>query len=489
MRIPWRFVGCLTVAWAIGFGSTEASEPSESTDVVTVQPTDTGAALVNPAMGWVLYFYSNVPSNYGSKLDPCDTVDDFPGVSTVYLRVPWAFLEPQEGQFNWSLLDTPAQRWIAKGKQIALRITCSENWTRFATPEWVRQAGAKGTFYSFGSGPAEDGGAWDPDYLDPVFLAKLDAFLAALAARYEGNPNVAFIDVGTYGLWGEGHTFMSSQVPEERVPEIVIRHADLHRKHFTKTLLCISDDIVGHDRPGTRFDLTDAMLARDVGFRDDSIMVQPPPRSWYHAELAQSYWPRLPVILEHEHFGSSKKRDAWGDGSLLVKAVEDHHASYLSIHWWPREFLQANRAVIDRINLRLGYRLQVRRIAWPEVVTIGKPFVISAEWANAGVAPCYPGGHMALTLKDNQGGIVSVLVHDQFNMRDLEVGSPGQAPTKQTNAEFIVGQIAPVTKPGDYQVFISVGLKDGTPRIALPLPDDDGQHRYKLGSITLRENK
>jgi hypothetical protein len=84
---------------------------------VTVKPADDGRALVNPDMGWVLYFYSDFTANYGSKLDPSDTVNDFPGVSTVYLRVPWCLLEPEEGKFNWALLDTPAQRWIAKGKR------------------------------------------------------------------------------------------------------------------------------------------------------------------------------------------------------------------------------------------------------------------------------------------------------------------------------------------------------------------------------------
>ena len=45
----------------------------------TVHPADTGAVLENPGMGWVLHFYDNVPRNYGSKLAPSDTVDDFPG--------------------------------------------------------------------------------------------------------------------------------------------------------------------------------------------------------------------------------------------------------------------------------------------------------------------------------------------------------------------------------------------------------------------------
>lgn len=450
-----------------------------------VSPTDTGEALNNPSMGWTCHFYSNIPTNYGSKLEPSDTLEDFPGVTTVYLRVPWAYLEPEEGQFNWALLDTPAQRFIANGKRVAFRLTCSENWVNFATPEWVKKAGAKGVFYEFGKGPSEKETLWDPDFGDPIFLEKLDHFLAAMAARYNGNPNVAFIDIGSYGMWGEGHTLMSSQVPEDKALEIIKKHINLHVKHFTKTQLCISDDVAGHNKPGRHFPETDYAISKGVTLRDDSILVQPPPNSWYHAEMAQEFWPRWPVILEHEHYGSSLERKAWGDGSLLLKAIEDYHASYLSIHWWPHEFLAANRPIIERINRRIGYRLQVIKASWPRVATIGEPFEFQSTWANAGVAPCYPGGYLTVTLKDEKGGIVAVLSDEHADMRTLKPGPDGQAPQQAFVSRFTAGRIAPTTRQGDYEVWISVGDRDGTPRIALPLPDGDGQRRYKLGRITL----
>ena len=59
---------------------------------------------------------------------------------------------------------------------------------------------------------------------------------------------------------------------------------------------------------------------------------------------------------------------------------------------------------------------------------VGKRFKVEWSWANKGVAPCYPGGYPALTLKDDDGGIVSVLTDETLNMRDLEVGPPGEAP-------------------------------------------------------------
>src|SRR5688572_4415191 len=206
-----RFAAGALVFLGLFAALSQAANFAERPGYVTVRPRDDGRALVNPGMGWTLYFYSDFTDNYGSKLAPADTVDDFPGLSTVYMRVPWSMLEPQEGKFNWPLLDTPAQRWIAKGKQVAFRVTCSESMLRYATPQWVEQAGAKGHSYLLGTGRREDGPLWDPDFDDPVFLAKLESFLKAFSARYDGNPNVAYIDIGSFGLWGEGHTHASSQ--------------------------------------------------------------------------------------------------------------------------------------------------------------------------------------------------------------------------------------------------------------------------------------
>ena len=451
----------------------------------TVFPSDDGSALVNPGMGWTMHFYSNIPKNYGSKLEPSDALAWFPGCSVIYLRIPWAYIEPEEGVFNWAALDTPAQRWLARGCQVAFRVTCSENWMRFATPEWVKQAGAKGVFYDYGKGPSEQGGSWDPDFVDPVFLAKLENFLKAMAARYDGRPEIAFIDIGTYGLWGEGHTGASSRVPQAKMDADVKRHVDLHVKYFPRSLLCISDDVSG---PGNRsgvYPLLDYAREKGVTLRDDSILVQPPPNSWFHVDQAQRYWATLPVILEHEHYGSSLGRQAW-DPELLLKAVEAYHASYLSIHWWPLEFLDKNRGVIDRINRRLGYRIQLREITWPREAKVGDWFAVNWWWANAGVAPCYGGGFPALTLKDEKGGLVAVLSDETFDVGRLPSAAPDAVTPVQHCSRFRAGWVAPATNPGKYEVYVSVGKRDGTPVLALPMAGDDGMRRYRIGRLTLR---
>ena len=455
-------------------------------DGKTLHPQDNGKALVNPDMGWVLYFYSNILTNYGSKLAPSDTVDEFPGISTVFMRVPWSFIESEEGKFNWELLDTPAQRWINKGKKAAFLVSASESWMRYATPEWVKQAGAKG--YDWGDNKAY----WEPDFGDPIFLQKAENFVAEMGRRYDGNEEVAYVGIGHFGLWGEGHTVISSHI--DYPLEVKKKHLDMYSRHFKKTRLYINDDFAGPDKPGKRFPITDYAFSQGISLFDSSILVQPPPHSWYHAEMAQLFWPSMPVVLEHEHYGGSVQRKAWSK-DLLLEAIEDYHASYMSIHWWPHEFLEANRDIIDKINLRMGYRIQLRSLNWPGSVTLGKPFKVFSSWANAGVAPCYPGGFPCITLKDEAGGIVSVQVDESLNVRDLPVGAPGKAaPVALESACNVapafhdpVAVFSRQANPGKYDLYVSVGRRDGTPVLALPYEGDDGHRRYKMGSIQVLE--
>jgi hypothetical protein len=462
---------------------------------VTVQPKDTGEALINPGMGWTLHFYSNLIENYGSQLDASDTLDEWPGLSVIYLRVPWSFLEPTEGEFNWALFDTPAQRWIAKGKKIAMRVTCCESWLRDATPKWVQDAGAKGIEFEEGKGAIAGGALWEPDYQDPIFLAKLENFLTAMARRYDGNPNVAFVDVGSFGMWGEAHTVFSSKVSEAKTLEIVKLHIDLHSKHFKRTLLAISDDAAGATKPGTHLPATDYALLQGVTIRDDSILVSMKV-PWYHADLAQAFWPRLPVILEHEHFGGIKSRNKWS-GDTLLAAVEAYHASYMSIHGWPREVLDEWRDAITRINRRLGYRIQLQEITWPEEVRLGEPFLVETTWANTGVAPLYGGGFWSLTLRDQKGGLASAHVDENLDFRNLRPATTNEVFVQRLTSRFIVAlefsglkrPHTPPTKPGLYDVYVSVGTRDGTPQVALPLAGPDGQRRYKVGQIRLTPRK
>ena len=81
---------------------------------------------------------------------------NFPGMDHLYLRLAWAYLEPEEGRFDWSYIDNLVDKYVPMGYKISFRISCKETGNapgsvpkeidgiRCATPYWVVKAGAKG---------------------------------------------------------------------------------------------------------------------------------------------------------------------------------------------------------------------------------------------------------------------------------------------------------------------------------------------------------
>ncbi len=56
----------------------------------TFHGADDGRVLTNPDTGLTMHYYSNVPDNYGSKIEPGDDMAWFPGCSICYMRLPGA---------------------------------------------------------------------------------------------------------------------------------------------------------------------------------------------------------------------------------------------------------------------------------------------------------------------------------------------------------------------------------------------------------------
>ncbi len=127
---------------------------------------DTTKVCNNPHKGWYIHYFDNGISKYHNKLAKGDFLKDFPGLNHVYLRLAWSYLEPEENRYNWDVIDTVITKWVAQGYTVSFRITCKETSQQFATPEWVKNAGAKGTMIKKEGKPD----AWEPDFGDPVFL-------------------------------------------------------------------------------------------------------------------------------------------------------------------------------------------------------------------------------------------------------------------------------------------------------------------------------
>jgi GH35 family endo-1,4-beta-xylanase len=372
---------------------------------------DATRVLVNPHKGWYHHFPDNHPDKYRIARD-ADLLE-FPGMDHLYIRLAWSYLEPREGQFDWAVIDRLITKWTAHGLGIAFRISCKETSTdrpeqQYATPRWVLEAGARGGHYRAGQ-PAGPEAPWEPVWDDPVFLEKLERFLAAFAARYDGQPWLRYLDIGSIGDWGEGHCWAGSR--QELSFAVRKRHVDLHLQHFRRTPLVISDDYVHALKdPAERSALHQEILARGISYRDDSIMV-----NGYFAGTSDRCTVRspeffaeahrhTPTVLELEHYGKVKQLGNWEarTGSEAAKfgrgktgpdffrgALELLHATYLGYHGDAREWLTDNPALTRELLNRCGYWLFPLSLALPPTLVAGTVAPLRVTIDNRGVAPPY----------------------------------------------------------------------------------------------------
>ena len=239
------FAGCFAAALA-------ASAAFRAECAVTNYTEDTGV-IRNPGQGWTSgtkwQFVRKDPDvNYGQ----------------IYIRTSWTALEPEEGKYNWKDLDGMLKVAESQGLPLSLRIMCACIKAKVpSTPQWVFDKGAKGDKMQI---DLVEGGKtnWynqiSPRFDDPIFMREHKRFIEALAKRYDGDPRIAGLDIGSYGHWGEWHChglppdtnrYMTAVPPEKRPRtkplvypfEIRKQYADWYLNNFKKTpLVFMTDD-------------------------------------------------------------------------------------------------------------------------------------------------------------------------------------------------------------------------------------------------------
>jgi hypothetical protein len=126
-----------------------------------------------------------------------------------YCRFHWSKLEPAEGVFDCRHIDDALAKWDKAGKQFAFGVMRANTHSKspYVTPKWVFDAGSESCWIEIKSpvGPCVGSPGWKvaPVFNDPVFLAKLKAFLTALGKRYDGDPQLAFVDIRSYRQLGQ----------------------------------------------------------------------------------------------------------------------------------------------------------------------------------------------------------------------------------------------------------------------------------------------
>lgn len=477
---------------------------------------DNGVLLTNPDMGYNFTYYANTIYDFNTTLAEGDFLDDFP-CETVFFRIGWNWIEPEEGQFNWEFTDKVADEWIAHGKRVAFCWVVAFPGDQ-STPLWVKDAGAQGTQYGWyerasgdpderyfgtegkpttltldgipqdaqdftlnrgnrndpnynGGQEVERGdfehyrGSWIPDYEDEVFLEKWENFLSAAAARYDNNEHVEFIEIGSFGDWGEGH---NSYTPGNPITPTAKRtHIALYLKYFKNVQLMVNDEVVRNTG------LVDYVKENGIGLSDHTVQVPYPQYPGEGApgnkEYAEQFYKEQPVLLEN-HNGTTFRE-------TYYKSVNECHATWARINCNP--YIAKSSEFTDLITLRLGYRLTFTEVSFGNLKA-GKKVTFTFKMKNSGAAPCYRGGNPTFCLVDSLGRVAAEAT-SEFNVKDLPVALTTE------DAEVLTGEATmelPKSLVSDtYYIVVSV-REGGEDRYALPLDHRDGsRNRYRIAQF------
>jgi hypothetical protein len=135
------------------------------------------------------------PAGQGGRLFNGALFDDRtytnPSIAGITFRTSWEDVEPTQGNFVWTKLDTVLDKAEKNGKWVELILIPG-----FATPSWALQGVQTASFgIIYGPGRGEMKVLplpWDQTYLDRWF-----AFLKAVSARYQDRP--AFLKIAADG--------------------------------------------------------------------------------------------------------------------------------------------------------------------------------------------------------------------------------------------------------------------------------------------------
>jgi len=233
-----------------------------------------------------------------------------------------------------------------------------------------------------------------------------------------------------------------------------------------------------------------------------------------HNELVRTrewtaQWNERKVEIETGHITKRLEKGIW-DPAKLKQCLEEYHASYLSIHGFPDLYWEKNKHVWKETANRMGYRLELRRVEYPDVVKVSERVIVKSTWVNVGVAPQYANASLTWNLLNDKGVVCWSVTDPKFGFRSLEpkwdgvekpvtVESPctfGYTASVPNNGNDAIlnwciknnrnnpGETVELLKPGVYTLAVSVGRRDGKPEISLPLAGGISRV-YPIGRMTV----
>ena len=445
----------------------------------------------------------------------------------LYLRLSWLDLVGEDG-FDFS----PIEKALTEGgasARIAFRIfalnSCFSSYGGFDIPA---AAAGEGSWIAPSSGAdsvdCKNKRVLVPDWNSAAFISGATQLIRELGSRYNGHRNVAFVEIGLVGDWGEWHLGSFPYCDLDWNRNRVRRPSeDLRRKiideyvsAFPDTqLLMLSDDVesllyalsqntripigIRRDSWGSA-QFNNSSLVTQWVFSDDASvggkcrmfgrLLSPELRP-----LIFERWKKAPVVVES--FGGQFARAL--PPSKLVDQVRNCKVSLIANGSWGGAWSNLpglyQAAILDA-GSQAGFHYAVSRTA---VNSVGTKFELQTWWSNLGTAPTYEDWDVFVRVFDVRSQIYVAHLPLSLNLRMVfprdsgsscleEVDVNGGALRKVNDGQAVVDGFAGVLLPelalGDYEVRISV-VKRGSSsrRMKLLLRNENSDGSYTVGKL------
>jgi hypothetical protein len=252
-----------------------------------------------------------------------------PYLAGVNLDYYWSQIEPARGRFDWSVIDKDMAPWVNAGKKVILRISTSGEfgwdppYSGQGTPRWVLADGTR---------TIHDNGETLPVYWDRAYLTDYNVFVENLAAQFNGNRHIAFVEAGI-GMGGETlpetnaslagiYRWRIDGYTDNLWLNTVKKIALIFKSHFTKTPVYPLVDRTFFDGNGPDFKALMAWFKTlpNWGLQDDGLS---------STQRLSSAWSGVPLALEQLD-PTHKSGDCLC--SDIANGIKNLHGQYLLIY-------------------------------------------------------------------------------------------------------------------------------------------------------------
>jgi hypothetical protein len=392
------------------------------------------------------------PLQFPPRKFPMTTPGYLPS-TVAYCRWFWKMLEPEQGRYDFSMIDQALEVCRERGQTLAVRLMAFGSQRQPQVPEWYARAH-----------PMQANG--QPEHDAPQYLEHWGNVIREFARRYDAHPLLESIDITYIGPWGEGDGVCSGAQCD--------RFAALWKQAFTRTprLALIAGEqmrVAVAGGAGWRCDCFGDMSATGSACVLTSA-------SWNHtfdvyprsiAEgRAQNTWMTAPVHFETCWVPMAWFQRAYDHAYDLDFTIEQglkYHGTYFmpKSTALPEPWMDKLASFCDK----LGYRYIFRSATLQSPVPNSGSFQLQAWIENVGVAPIYRRYDLAIRLRQREREEIVVLSEQDIRSwlpGDVWIDRPIALPPgfKPGWVDVAAGLIDPVTKQAKIRFAVKESFSD-----------------------------